>query len=396
MGGPSRAEATKVFPPYPDATFIVFSDPHLYDPAAFAEGSLPTPAFAEPLKYLPGPSVEILDAALGMMSGIAADFVLVSGDLTQDGEEADHLALARRLEALRAQGKKVYVIPGNHDVEDGDARSHFFGHDIPAPSLGPEEFARIYADFGYGDSVSRAPDSLSYEAEPLPGLTLLALDDNLWKDNKPGQEPRRGGRLAPGTKAWLERRLAAADAAGRAVIVMQHHEVLEHMRGSTILIPGALVDSSESLASLYARLGARLVFTGHFHAHDAALSRRAGGFVCDASTGSLIAFPSPFRIVRLSEGKASFETRLIESIPSRPELFPAASRRAEERLVEHLVERSLARLGAWRSLSAPIARRVAEDYLAHYPGAPAPDRLWAQADSLAPFELDLSRGLLSE
>jgi 3',5'-cyclic AMP phosphodiesterase CpdA len=394
----ARGAARPAFPAYPDAKFIVFSDPHLYDPAAFvASGEQPADR-AQRLSGLAGPSAEILDSGLEAMSHIAADFVLVAGDLTQDGEEADHLAMARRLEALRAGGKKVYVIPGNHDVEDGDARSFLHGARLAVPGVGPEEFAKIYEDFGYGEARSRAPDSLSYEAEPLPGLVLLALDDNRWKENLDGRQPIRGGRLSQATLAWLRSRLGAAAESGMAVIVMQHHEVLEHMKFSAVGVRGTLVDGASALASLYARTGARLVFSGHFHSQDAAVQRRPDGFVCDVATGSFIEYPCPFRVVVLEGGRASFETRLVESIPSRPSRFQAGALEATFAFVRAQAELDLAHAGVPSFLARVLAGNFAEDYLEHYPGAAerAQDKLWSQERPLDPFALDLSRGLLSD
>ncbi len=381
-------------PAYPAASFVVFSDPHLYDPAAFPAGS-----GEEDASGLAGPSAEILDAAIGIISGLPADFVLVTGDLSQDGELADHLAFARRLEALRAGGKRVYVIPGNHDVKDGAAHFSMLGDAIPAPSVGPEEFARIYSDFGYGEALSRASDSLSYEAEPLPGLTLLALDDNRWRENPPAKKAITGGRLTAATLAWLESRLSAAAASGRAVIVAQHHEILEHWRGQKAISPDYIIEGADDLAALYSRWGARLAFTGHYHAQDAAILRRAdGSFVCDASTGSLVNYPCPIRVVRIDGGFARFRTVLVPSIASRPEGFLEKARAVARDGAALRAGKALRRAGAWPSLAAGIADRAAEDFLAHYPGGPSKgvDRLWSQASPLEAFSVDLSLGLMSD
>jgi 3',5'-cyclic AMP phosphodiesterase CpdA len=387
-------------PAYPTACFIVVSDPHLYDPAAFdEEGALGTKEEREsPDPCLPGPSAEILDDALASISGIAADFVLFTGDLSLDGERADHLAFARRLEKIRASGKRVYVVPGNHDVNVGAARYYYRGAAMGAHSIGPEEFAKIYADFGYGDAASRAPDSLSYEARPLPGLTLLALDDSRWRENRPSLEPINSGRLTSATRAWLESRLSAAAAEGRAVIVMQHHEVLEHWRGQRLLHPEYLVEGSAELARLYARLGARLVFTGHYHAQDATLLRRAdGSFVCDATTSSLVYYPCAFRLVKIEGGRASFESLFVDSIPSQPELFLEKARTAARAGAEAEAEITFERKGFWPALASSLAKRAATDFLGHYPGSGerAIDRLWSQSEPLAPFALDLSLGIMA-
>ena len=77
--------------------------------------------------------------------------------------------------ALQA-GIKTFVIPGNHDVRNPSAKYFDGDETIPAEGVAAEEFASIYRDFGYGDDDLRDPNSLSYVCEPVPGLTLLALD----------------------------------------------------------------------------------------------------------------------------------------------------------------------------------------------------------------------------
>ena len=393
---------TGLRPSYPAATFAVFSDPHLYDPEAFraeaeAKGYRAARSLGSADSSLAGPPEELLDKALGMISGIAPDFVLVSGDLTQDGERADHLAFARRLAALSARGIRVFVIPGNHDIDDGDSHFTRGRKMVLSPSIGPGEFADIYADFDYADAVSRAPDSLSYEAQPMPGLALLALDDNRWRENPPGEKAVTGGRISAATRAWLESRLSAAAAAGKAVILAQHHGILEHWRGQKTVQGAYLVDRGDELAALYARWGVRLAFTGHYHAQDAAVRIHGdGSSICDASTGSLVNFPSPIRIVRIEGGRAEFRTILVDAIPSCPDGFPVRARAIAEASVRRRTDRTLRRLGVLPPLSSSIAARAAEDFLGHYSAGGDRSGLWSQEKPLAPFTLDLSLGIVSE
>ncbi|MFR1477792.1 MAG: metallophosphoesterase family protein [Hydrogeniiclostridium mannosilyticum] len=50
------------------------------------------------------------------------DVLMISGDLTKDGEKEGH-EVAARLEALKqaVPGLKVYVVPGNHDLRNANA-----------------------------------------------------------------------------------------------------------------------------------------------------------------------------------------------------------------------------------------------------------------------------------
>lgn len=53
------------------------------------------------------------------------DILLVSGDLTKDGEQECHVALAKQLQQLQQDipGLKIYVINGNHDIRNYNAKN---------------------------------------------------------------------------------------------------------------------------------------------------------------------------------------------------------------------------------------------------------------------------------
>ena len=63
------------------------------------------------LKY----ATEILEAFARTLD---SDVLIVSGDLTTNAERATHLWLARYFEAIEAKGTQVFVIPGNHDIDN--------------------------------------------------------------------------------------------------------------------------------------------------------------------------------------------------------------------------------------------------------------------------------------
>ncbi|MBU0972187.1 MAG: metallophosphoesterase, partial [Proteobacteria bacterium] len=179
-------------PTYPSARFIVISDLHFYDTRLGSTG----PAFQ---KYLNNDrkllvlSDEIIGTAMDKIAGEAADFVLVAGDLTKDGEKICHQGVVRHLQKLVQSGKKVFVVPGNHDINNPD--SVRFAGDVtePEPSIDPAAFKSIYGESGYGSAITQDPDSLSYVAEPVQGLWILALDSNRYKENRPDHPPLIGG-----------------------------------------------------------------------------------------------------------------------------------------------------------------------------------------------------------
>jgi len=314
-------------PTYPSARFIVISDLHFYDTRLGATG----PAFQ---KYLDNDrkllvlSDEIIGTAMDKIAGEAADFVLVAGDLTKDGEKICHQGVARHLQTLVQSGKKVFVVPGNHDINNPD--SVRFTGDItePTPSIDPAAFKNIYGDLGYGSAIAQDPDSLSYVAEPVQGLWILALDSNRYKENRPDHHPIIGGAFSEQTLVWIETQLIAAKKENKAVIVLQHHGVMEHYPANEKFYKKYLIKDHESIAALFARYNVRLVFTGHFHAQDVTEKKIAdtGQLIFDIETGSMVTAPCPYRRVELTKNEsgsthAVITSQFITSIPSLGDKF---------------------------------------------------------------------------
>ena len=80
-------------------------------------------------------SEETLQAALEQVRLVKPDFVLVTGDLTKDGEKQCHEKFAAYLKDLKDAGIQAYVNPGNHDINNPDAARYL-------PSGGKEQFRR--------------------------------------------------------------------------------------------------------------------------------------------------------------------------------------------------------------------------------------------------------------
>jgi len=138
------------------------------------------------------------------------------------------------------------VVPGNHDVLNSHAVRYDGETEQRVDWITPERFRDIYAEFGFREAIARDPDSLSYAAEPVSGLWVLALDSCRYREHE--SEPLGSGRIYSATLRWLK---------GMAV---------------------------------------KVAFTGHEHAHDI----RFDGSLYDVATGSLIGYACPYRIVEIT------------------------------------------------------------------------------------------------
>ncbi|MCI8453870.1 MAG: metallophosphoesterase, partial [Lachnospiraceae bacterium] len=119
------------------------------------------------VRYMP----QIWDAFAGEVIAAQPDVLVLSGDLTINGEKVNHAELAAHLAVIEAAGVPVVVIPGNHDINNPYATAYFGDEQSFIEPVTPEEFWQIYRAFGYDEAAGYAPDSMSY---------LYILNDTTW------------------------------------------------------------------------------------------------------------------------------------------------------------------------------------------------------------------------
>ena len=285
----------------PSKTVIsVISDPHYYAPSLGTEGAAFDAYLAGDRKMI-AESDAILQSALDIVKTEKPNILLISGDLTKDGEKVSHEALAVYLAELESTGVQVYVIPGNHDINNPDAMSYDGATATPVASVSAADFQAIYADFGYGAAISRDPGSLSYVAEASDNLWILGLDSCKYAQN--GTSPVTSGSLNAATKQWALDILAEAKIKGITVIGMMHHNLSEHFTLQADLFPDYVIaddtTDGKSLAQELAAAGLSMMFTGHFHSND--VNKVPASGLYEIETGSLVTWPSPVRTVTLNE-----------------------------------------------------------------------------------------------
>lgn len=292
----------------------VISDPHLYDSSLGTSGSAFEAYLTQDRKML-AESEAILKAALGLIQQQKPNILLIPGDLTKDGEKLNHEKMVQYLTDLEKTGVAVYVVPGNHDIMNPDAVKFEGANVLPVPSITAEEFATLYADFGYHEAVARDTHSLSYVTEPISGIWLFGIDACQYKNNA-GTSPVTSGSLSSETMAWLLSKLQEARQNGKVAIGILHHGLLEHFLGQKSFFSEYVLDDYQTVSQQLAQAGLQLVFTGHFHAQDITMrSWPDGSMLYDVETGSLLSYPVPVRTVVLQPDlSAQFTSENVQSI----------------------------------------------------------------------------------
>jgi len=353
--------------PYPPAKFIVFSDPHVFNPALGTEGA----AFQEYIdndRKLLRESPLIMKAFVDNIAKEPADFVLVAGDLTKDGERVSHELFASFLAEIERSGKQVYVVPGNHDILNPHAFSYSGSTKQRVPNITPEEFTVIYQEYGFDTALYRDSNSLSYVAEPVSGLWLLALDACRYRENK--GDAVTDGAFNIETLKWIEDRLIEAAQKDKAVIVMMHHGIMEHYKGQEKNFGEYIVDDYKDIGKLFALYNVQMVFTGHYHAQDISMTRweKEGKRLYDIETGSLVTYPNPYRIVTLSARKVVITSRFITGIQGWETGFASYARSYIEGGIAGIATRTIEGYGVKSEQANKLAKQVAGAFAAHYAG----------------------------
>jgi 3',5'-cyclic AMP phosphodiesterase CpdA len=289
----------------------IFSDPHLYDAETLGtEGDAFAAYLANDRKMI-AESEDILDEALRRILASDASYVLVSGDLTKDGEKLDHELMAEKLALLEQHGKKVFVINGNHDLSNAGALSYSIAGTSSVDTVDQAGFTVIYAGYGYDEAVARDADSLSYAVDLDSKYRLIVIDSCIY-NNLTGESRSQetGGRLSNETLNWVLGQIRSAVTSGRRPIGMLHHGLVSHTAVQPVLFPEYLLEDYETVAARLADAGMGLVFTGHFHSQDvASFTTSSGSTLCDMETGSLVTYPCPIRYVTLDGSTVTYRAK---------------------------------------------------------------------------------------
>jgi len=177
----------------------------------------------------------VADALGADVVAAAPDLVVVSGDFTQIGTEAEFRTARGFLDELKLP---FFAVPGNHDV--------------PARNL----FTRLLDPYG---AYRR---HISDELEPLLELDGVVIAGIRTSRRARAELNWAHGSISRGQLRRLETRLGASTP-GALRIVVAHHPLMQPE--GDVLKPMRLVRRADLALQTFAQLGVRLVLSGHFH-----------------------------------------------------------------------------------------------------------------------------------
>ena len=178
------------------------------------------------------------DLAGGLAAELHAqspDLVIVSGDFTQIGSEAEFAGASAFLTALKIP---IFTVPGNHDV--------------PARNI----VRRLLHPYGlYRKYIAR-------ELEPTLDLGHVVVAGLKTSRRLRAELNWAHGSISKAQLRRLEQRFATTTP-GALRIVVAHHPLMQPE--GEVLKPMRLVKRADLALETFARLGVRLVLSGHFH-----------------------------------------------------------------------------------------------------------------------------------
>ncbi|MDR0388529.1 MAG: metallophosphoesterase, partial [Spirochaetaceae bacterium] len=335
-----------------EISIFITNDVHFLAPSLHDNG----PRYRAIISGHDGKNTEAQPALLGALHRAVEtekpDILLLNGDLTFNGERESHESLARYLGELEKTGTSVFVLPGNHDISNPFARSFFNNEARVVPSIRPREFASIYRDFGFAEALSRDRASLSYTAEPLPGLRLLMLDSCKYKNNTARGFPEAGGAFSQATRRWIRGEVKKARQDGALLLVSLHHSIMDH---HPMVHDGFTIDDAESFQDLLVEEGVQFVLSGHIHAQEISVRQKEAGTVYDIATSALSVYPHQIASLVISPGGAlarPLPATLLSDTPL-PDALLSETPLPDTALQDEPLQNEPAQ-GAWRYAVKPL------------------------------------------
>ncbi|GHV97740.1 3',5'-cyclic-nucleotide phosphodiesterase [Lactobacillus nasalidis] len=244
------------------AEFWLISDPHLIADDLHDQG----PRFQEMRLTSAGKDIAYQDLALrAFVRKVVRQrpaALIITGDLTFNGAKRSAERLAEIFAPLKAAGVALLVIPGNHDIYDGWARSFEGSEDRRTEQISPAAWKKIFSG-SYDLAISQDPASLSYSVCLNDRWRLLLLDSNLYGSQYSYMHPVTSGAIDDGEKRWLKQELDRALEAGQELLFFMHHNLYSH---NSVVHDGFKLNNAGEIVQLLSRYPVRCAFSGHIHA----------------------------------------------------------------------------------------------------------------------------------
>lgn len=303
--------------------FYIMTDIHYYSKRNYEGDPYSKDRVADQLQKRE--SDEILREALDyVLKDGYSNTVLISGDVTYNGEVTSHEDLVKILREYTEKGLKFYITTATHDFKEtfpnpfgkelfhnGKAKGYDKDHNIIwVDCLHRQDLKELYKEFGRDDAISENELTMSYAVDLEDNIRLLALNDDFEFNPK---TKRRG--YEPEEYKWILDEAKKARDEGKTVIAMTHHPIITPSPLYGIIGKNDMLANGAEVIEDFADAGINVVFTGHTHIHDIGYRiSQNGNLFYDVSTSALIGYPPNMRKVEVNGDRVKVETITLQDL----------------------------------------------------------------------------------
>ncbi|MGC6768697.1 metallophosphoesterase [Enterococcus sp. LJL128] len=284
-----------------DLDFWIITDPHYISKELYDQGEafqfIQSTAAGKDLIY----QTESLQALIAEALAEKPDGLIVTGDVTLNGEKISAEAFAKLLSPLRDAGIQTFIIPGNHDIYDGWARKYTKDKQEKTAQISPDDFRTIFAETGYKGAAAYDEKSLSYMVQINDSYNFVFLDTNIYTIEPSNRNPVTAGKLSQETKAWLDEQLKQGESSAKTTLVFMHHNLFSH---NERVNKGYVLNNAPEIKELLKKYKVPAVFSGHIHAQDILTDKETG--ITEIVTGSFSLSPHPVGVLSLKNKKMCY------------------------------------------------------------------------------------------
>ena len=139
-----------------ETKLMIVSDLHYLEPSLYQGSEL----FLQTLRKGDGKITQygeqLLSALYQQILAEQPDALIVTGDLTFNGEKKSHEALARFFKTVEKAGVPVWVIPGNHDINAAHPIGYADGMYYGVEAVRPEDHSLTQTRMSLGSRLAQA------------------------------------------------------------------------------------------------------------------------------------------------------------------------------------------------------------------------------------------------
>lgn len=287
---------------------VVTSDLHYLDASCYENYSYMASDLLKGDGKMTNYSDAIMDSFIAQMQIEQPDLIVVTGDLTFNGEKKSHEALVSKFNTLKEAGIEVALINGNHDVGNFFARSFDdVNGSVAVDTVDRKDFKAIYDNLCYKNDKSIDDNSLSYRLDLNHQYSLIVLDTN-------SVTYQQNSGISKDTMSWLETQLKDITEQNKVPLVAMHHNLAIH---SELLYAGYTIDNQEEMLALFKQYNVPLTMSGHIHMQHIAKADD----IYDIASGSLSISPVQYGVITLTPQAIDYHTDILENIEGDEQFF---------------------------------------------------------------------------